>query len=60
EPARGRKPVLRDEMAAVVVKQQYPPERLLIRRRCNEAVLTAKLKGMDRKSRLSLFPLLTL
>ncbi|MBN1655071.1 MAG: hypothetical protein JXA30_14980, partial [Deltaproteobacteria bacterium] len=29
EPARGRKPVLRDELAAVVVKQQYPPERLL-------------------------------
>ncbi|MBN1652719.1 MAG: hypothetical protein JXA30_02975, partial [Deltaproteobacteria bacterium] len=28
EPARGRKPVLRDELAAVVVKQQYPPERL--------------------------------
>ncbi|MBN1653969.1 MAG: hypothetical protein JXA30_09350, partial [Deltaproteobacteria bacterium] len=28
EPARGRKPVLRDESAAVVVKQQYPPERL--------------------------------
>ncbi|MBN1652582.1 MAG: hypothetical protein JXA30_02280, partial [Deltaproteobacteria bacterium] len=27
-PARGRKPVLRDELAAVVVKQQYPPERL--------------------------------
>ncbi|MBN1655802.1 MAG: hypothetical protein JXA30_18700, partial [Deltaproteobacteria bacterium] len=29
EPARGRKPVLGDELAAVVVKQQYPPERLL-------------------------------
>ncbi|MBN1655879.1 MAG: hypothetical protein JXA30_19085, partial [Deltaproteobacteria bacterium] len=29
EPARGRKPVLWDELAAVVVKQQYPPERLL-------------------------------
>ncbi|MBN1655390.1 MAG: hypothetical protein JXA30_16610, partial [Deltaproteobacteria bacterium] len=29
EPARGRKPVLRYELAAVVVKQQYPPERLL-------------------------------
>ncbi|MBN1655794.1 MAG: hypothetical protein JXA30_18660, partial [Deltaproteobacteria bacterium] len=28
EPARGRKPVLRDELAAVVVKQQCPPERL--------------------------------
>ncbi|MBN1654723.1 MAG: hypothetical protein JXA30_13210, partial [Deltaproteobacteria bacterium] len=28
EPARGRKPVLRDELAAVVVKQQHPPERL--------------------------------
>ncbi|MBN1653765.1 MAG: hypothetical protein JXA30_08315, partial [Deltaproteobacteria bacterium] len=28
EPARGRKPVLRGELAAVVVKQQYPPERL--------------------------------
>ncbi|MBN1652956.1 MAG: hypothetical protein JXA30_04190 [Deltaproteobacteria bacterium] len=28
EPARGRKPVLRDELAAVEVKQQYPPERL--------------------------------
>ncbi|MBN1655123.1 MAG: hypothetical protein JXA30_15245, partial [Deltaproteobacteria bacterium] len=28
EPARGRKPVLRDELAAVVVKQQYPSERL--------------------------------
>ncbi|MBN1656047.1 MAG: hypothetical protein JXA30_19925 [Deltaproteobacteria bacterium] len=28
EPARERKPVLRDELAAVVVKQQYPPERL--------------------------------
>ncbi|MBN1653956.1 MAG: hypothetical protein JXA30_09285 [Deltaproteobacteria bacterium] len=28
EPARGRKPVLRDELAAVVFKQQYPPERL--------------------------------
>ncbi|MBN1652431.1 MAG: hypothetical protein JXA30_01510 [Deltaproteobacteria bacterium] len=27
-PARGRKPVLRDESAAVVAKQQYPPERL--------------------------------
>ncbi|MBN1653454.1 MAG: hypothetical protein JXA30_06725 [Deltaproteobacteria bacterium] len=27
-PARGRKPVLRDELAAVVVKQQYAPERL--------------------------------
>ena len=30
EPARGRKPVLRDELAAVVAKQQYPRERLLI------------------------------
>jgi hypothetical protein len=29
EPARGRKPVLRDEVAAVVAKQQYPRERLL-------------------------------
>ncbi|MBN1653857.1 MAG: hypothetical protein JXA30_08790 [Deltaproteobacteria bacterium] len=28
-PARGRKPGLRDELAPVVVKQQYPPERLL-------------------------------
>ncbi|MBN1652703.1 MAG: hypothetical protein JXA30_02890 [Deltaproteobacteria bacterium] len=28
EPVRGRKPVLRDELAAVVFKQQYPPERL--------------------------------
>jgi quinone-modifying oxidoreductase, subunit QmoB len=28
EPARGRKPVLRDEVAAVVAKQQYPRERL--------------------------------
>ncbi|MBN1655767.1 MAG: hypothetical protein JXA30_18525 [Deltaproteobacteria bacterium] len=28
EPARERKPVLRDELAAVVVKQRYPPERL--------------------------------
>jgi RNA polymerase primary sigma factor len=28
EPARGRKPVLRDEVAAVVTKQQYPRERL--------------------------------
>ncbi|MBN1654867.1 MAG: hypothetical protein JXA30_13945, partial [Deltaproteobacteria bacterium] len=28
EPARGRKPVFRDELAAVVAKQQYPPERL--------------------------------
>jgi hypothetical protein len=28
EPARGRKPVLRDELAAVVAKQQYPRERL--------------------------------
>ncbi|MBN1654291.1 MAG: hypothetical protein JXA30_11020 [Deltaproteobacteria bacterium] len=27
-PARGRKPVLRDELADVVVKQQYPPESL--------------------------------
>ncbi|MBN1655428.1 MAG: hypothetical protein JXA30_16805, partial [Deltaproteobacteria bacterium] len=32
EPARGRKPVLRDELAAVVVKQQYPSERLLFER----------------------------
>ncbi|MBN1652191.1 MAG: hypothetical protein JXA30_00280 [Deltaproteobacteria bacterium] len=30
EPARGRKPVLRDELAVVVAKQQYPPERLRI------------------------------
>ncbi|MBN1653882.1 MAG: hypothetical protein JXA30_08915, partial [Deltaproteobacteria bacterium] len=30
EPARGRKPVLRDELAAVVVKQQYASERLQI------------------------------
>jgi hypothetical protein len=29
EPARGRKPVLRDELTAVVAKQQYPSERLL-------------------------------
>jgi hypothetical protein len=29
EPDRGRKPVLRDEVAAVVAKQQYPRERLL-------------------------------
>ncbi|MBN1654254.1 MAG: hypothetical protein JXA30_10835 [Deltaproteobacteria bacterium] len=29
EPARGRKPVLRDGSAAVVAKQQYPPEQLL-------------------------------
>jgi hypothetical protein len=28
EPARGRKPVLRDELAAVAAKQQYPRERL--------------------------------
>jgi hypothetical protein len=28
EPARGRKPVLWDELAAVVAKQQYPRERL--------------------------------
>ncbi|MBN1654791.1 MAG: hypothetical protein JXA30_13550, partial [Deltaproteobacteria bacterium] len=28
EPARGRKPVLRDELAVVVAKQQDPPERL--------------------------------
>jgi radical SAM superfamily enzyme YgiQ (UPF0313 family) len=28
-PARGRKPVLRDELAAVVAKQQYPRERVL-------------------------------
>ncbi|MBN1652257.1 MAG: hypothetical protein JXA30_00620 [Deltaproteobacteria bacterium] len=28
ETARGRKPVLRDELAAVVVKQRYPSERL--------------------------------
>jgi hypothetical protein len=27
ESARGRKPVLRDEMAAVATKQQYPSER---------------------------------
>ncbi|MBN1654475.1 MAG: hypothetical protein JXA30_11955 [Deltaproteobacteria bacterium] len=27
-PARGRKPVLRDELAVVVAKQQDPPERL--------------------------------
>ncbi|MBN1655480.1 MAG: hypothetical protein JXA30_17065, partial [Deltaproteobacteria bacterium] len=33
EPARGRKPVLRDESAAVVVKQQYPSERLLVHER---------------------------
>ncbi|MBN1656403.1 MAG: hypothetical protein JXA30_21720, partial [Deltaproteobacteria bacterium] len=33
EPARGRQPVLRDELAAVVVKQQYPPERLQNRSR---------------------------
>jgi hypothetical protein len=30
EPTRGRKPVLRDESAAVVAKQQYPRERLLM------------------------------
>jgi prevent-host-death family protein len=30
EPARGRKPVLRDELAVVVAKQQYPHERLPI------------------------------
>jgi hypothetical protein len=24
EPARGRKPVLQDELAAIVAKQQYP------------------------------------
>jgi hypothetical protein len=28
EPARGRKPVLRDELTAVVAKQRYPRERL--------------------------------
>ncbi|MBN1654698.1 MAG: hypothetical protein JXA30_13085, partial [Deltaproteobacteria bacterium] len=28
EPGRGRKPVLRNELAVVVAKQQYPPERL--------------------------------
>jgi hypothetical protein len=28
ETARGRKPVLRDELTAVVAKQQYPRERL--------------------------------
>ncbi|MBN1653900.1 MAG: hypothetical protein JXA30_09005, partial [Deltaproteobacteria bacterium] len=28
EPARGRKPVLRDELAVFVAKQQDPPERL--------------------------------
>ncbi|MBN1652670.1 MAG: hypothetical protein JXA30_02725 [Deltaproteobacteria bacterium] len=28
EPARGRKPVLRDELAAVVAKQQVPRERI--------------------------------
>ena len=28
EPARGRKPVLRDELAAVVTIRQYPRERL--------------------------------
>jgi hypothetical protein len=28
ELARGRKPVLRDEVVAVVAKQQYPRERL--------------------------------
>jgi hypothetical protein len=28
EPDRGRKPVLRDEVAAVVAKQRYPCERL--------------------------------
>ncbi|MBN1655100.1 MAG: hypothetical protein JXA30_15130 [Deltaproteobacteria bacterium] len=27
-PARGRKPVLRDESAAVVTLHRYPPERL--------------------------------
>ncbi|MBN1653608.1 MAG: hypothetical protein JXA30_07510 [Deltaproteobacteria bacterium] len=27
-PARGQKPVLRDELAAVVAKQQYFPEQL--------------------------------
>jgi hypothetical protein len=30
EPARGRKPVLRDESAAVVAKQQYPRERFYL------------------------------
>ncbi|MBN1653954.1 MAG: hypothetical protein JXA30_09275 [Deltaproteobacteria bacterium] len=28
ETARGRKPVFRDESAAVVAKQQYPPVQL--------------------------------
>jgi hypothetical protein len=31
EPARGHKRVLRDEVAAVVAKQQYPRKRLLPR-----------------------------
>ncbi|MBN1652795.1 MAG: DUF2079 domain-containing protein [Deltaproteobacteria bacterium] len=43
EPDRGRKPVLRDESAAVVVKQQHPPEQL----RLTEclAVLRGSLQG---------------
>ncbi|MBN1656425.1 MAG: hypothetical protein JXA30_21830, partial [Deltaproteobacteria bacterium] len=30
KPARGRKPVFRDESASVVAKQQYPTEQVLI------------------------------
>ncbi|MBN1655512.1 MAG: hypothetical protein JXA30_17225, partial [Deltaproteobacteria bacterium] len=42
EPARGRKPVLRDESAAVVAKQQYPPEQLR-----NRYSVTAKSQRPD-------------
>ncbi|MBN1654716.1 MAG: hypothetical protein JXA30_13175, partial [Deltaproteobacteria bacterium] len=45
EPARGRKPVLRDESAAVVAKQQYPPEQL---RPGNAAILTVLLKNSEK------------
>ncbi|MBN1654490.1 MAG: hypothetical protein JXA30_12030, partial [Deltaproteobacteria bacterium] len=30
EPARGRKLVIRDELAVIVAKQQDPPERLRV------------------------------
>ncbi|MBN1653701.1 MAG: hypothetical protein JXA30_07985, partial [Deltaproteobacteria bacterium] len=47
-PARGRKPVLRDELAAVVVKQQYPSERLRIcRHRMRSEVAVSRISAIE-------------